>query len=164
MSIEAVEDCLIFLPLGFALHPARVAAHPVEHVTGGTNQNGLGCGSNETAVHPGSQRRRIRRGGAPSAGQPYPSGTHSLHPSRIPWVDHSGARDESSGRSDDSSRGNGERGPSRRGLSPSSLRPLPMFTEDHRDGRRSPSTRARAETACTSTRCDIGSKGCWGPT
>ena len=74
----------------------------------------------------GSEGEGLQRRGGPC-----PGGAHSLHPSRTPWIDHGGARNESSGRSDDSSLGIWELGASRRGLSPSSLRRLPKFTEDH---------------------------------
>ena len=79
---------------------------------------------------------------------------HSSHPSRIPCTDHSGARDESSGRFDESFGGIRELGASRRRLSPSPLRSFPKFTEGHRDDLR---TRAKAEATCASTRCGIGS-------
>ena len=57
-------------------------------------------GNNEKVVHRGFRRSRIRRRRAPATGRPCPGCTHSLHPSRITCVDHSGARDESSGESE----------------------------------------------------------------
>ena len=67
-------------------------------------QSGSGCGNNECGVPRDFSRRRTR-GRAPAAGRPCPGGTHSLHPPRTSRIDHGGAQDESSGRSDDSSRG-----------------------------------------------------------
>ena len=58
-----------------------------------------------------------------------------MHPPRIHWVDHSGARDESSGRFGDSSHGIWEPGAS-----------SPKFAEGHRDGRKSRRFRAPAHT------------------
>ena len=104
-------------------------------LAGGRVQSGSGCGNNENGVHRVVQRWRIRRGRAPATGRPSPGGTHTLHPARIPWIDHSGARDESLGRSGDSSRGIGELGASRKERSPSPLRSSPKF---HRGGRKSP--------------------------
>ena len=73
-------------------------------LAGGRVQSASGCVNNENGVHQAFQRRRIRRIRPPATGRPSAGGTHSLHPSRIPWTDQSRARDESSGRSGDFSR------------------------------------------------------------
>ena len=103
--------------------------------TGGRVRSGSGCGNNGNGVHQGSQRR-IRRERAPAAGWPCPGAAHSTHPSRIPWSCH-GARDESAGRSDDSSRGILELAATCKGTSPSPLWSFPNSAVSHRNGRRS---------------------------
>ena len=87
---------------------------------GGRVRKGSGCGNNETRVHRG---RRIRRERAPAARRPCLGGAHSMHPSWIPWSDHSSARGERARRSDDPSRGIRELGAPRRGLSQSGAPP-----------------------------------------
>ena len=64
-------------------------------LTGGRVRSGSGCGNNETGVQRGFQRRRIRKRRAAVARRPCSGGAHSVHPSWIPWCDHSSARGES---------------------------------------------------------------------
>ena len=64
----------------------------------GRIQSGSGRGNNGDEMHRCSQRRRIRRERSPATERPCPS--------RMPWSDHCGARDECAERSDDSSQVN----------------------------------------------------------
>ena len=72
--------------------------------TGGRVRSGSRCGNNGNEVHRGSQWRRIRRKRAPATGRPCPRAAPSAHQSRMLWSYHCGRRDESAGRSDESSR------------------------------------------------------------
>ena len=112
-------------------------------LSGGRVWSGSGCGNNEAGVHRGFQRRRIRRRRAPTAGRPCPGGTHSMRPPRIPWIDHSGTQDESTGGSDDLfvEFGSWERHAEEYLLH--HLGSSPQFARGHRDGRRTRPGRMR---------------------
>ena len=81
-------------------------------------------GNFRNGAHRGSQRRRIREGEG-SSDRPCPGAAHSTHTSRMPWSLNYGARDESAGRSDDSSRGILELAATREGTSLAPLLSLP---------------------------------------
>ena len=84
---------------------------PAQNLTliGGRVRSGYVRVNDGNEIHQGSQRRRIRRERAPATGRPCPGAAHSTHPSLIPWSYHCSARDESAGRSVDSSWGIWER-------------------------------------------------------
>ena len=99
---------------------------------------GSGCGVFRNGVPQGSQRRRNMRETGLATERPCPGAAHSTHPSRAPWSDQCGARDQSTGRSDDSSPGILELTTPCKGASPSSLWSFPNFAKSHRVGCRSP--------------------------
>ena len=92
-AVPPKSDVPLRRPLDLAAALAKLA----------TVRSRSGCGNNRNGVHRG-QRRQIRRQRAPATGRPCHGAAHSTHPSRTPWSNHCGARDESAGRSDDFSR------------------------------------------------------------
>ena len=62
-----------------------------------------------------------------------PGAAHSVLPSRVPWSHHCGAREQSAGGCDDSSRVVVELAAARKGTSSPPFRPFPNSTEGYRD-------------------------------
>ena len=128
---------------------------------GGRIRSGSGRGNNGDGIHRCSQRRRIGRETVPATGRPCPGAIHSALPSRMPWDYYCGARDESAGRSDDSSRWILELATSRKGHPPpSSLWSFQKLCTETSWRSQELSTRAESEDSNCSTRCCARSMGC----